>query len=119
MVSDTAKYFNIEKPGEYIKKRREALGLTQDELAYSAGIDSSHISHIEKGKKQPSLILIRNIFKALNVEIDLNEGEGLNEETKKFLADHSDYSETLKAFKQNMKGFRGKFINAGGSRGKE
>ncbi|MFC1724565.1 helix-turn-helix domain-containing protein [candidate division KSB1 bacterium] len=116
MVLDTSKYFNLEKPGKYIRKRREALGLTQDELAFSAGIDASHISRIEKGKKQPSLILMKNIFKALNVEVDLNENEGLNTETKKFLEEHVDYIETLKAFKQDMKGFRGKYINSSGSR---
>lgn len=35
--------------GNYVKKRREDLGLTQDELAIKAGLSRQTISSIENG----------------------------------------------------------------------
>lgn len=40
--------------GEWLRARREAAGLTQQELADQAFMTRSHISHIEAGRRMPS-----------------------------------------------------------------
>lgn len=40
--------------GEWLKRRREAVGLTQKELSYSAGCSLSTLRKIESGERRPS-----------------------------------------------------------------
>ena len=59
--------------GAYIRKRRIALGLTQENVADTAGIGRSHLSQIESGKiGLPNAIIRRKIADILRVRhIDL------------------------------------------------
>ena len=59
--------------GAYIRKRRIALGLTQENVADSAGIGRSHLSQIESGKiGLPNAIIRRKLADILRVRhIDL------------------------------------------------
>lgn len=59
------------KYGKAIRICRAAKGLSQKELAFKAGIGSSHISLIEAGKRSPSLGTIEKICEALNVPTHL------------------------------------------------
>jgi transcriptional regulator with XRE-family HTH domain len=56
--------------GERIKQRRQALKITQQELAQSLGITPQHISAIEQDKWAPSLILLPKLAEELGVSID-------------------------------------------------
>jgi transcriptional regulator with XRE-family HTH domain len=55
--------------GNRIRARRMERGLTQLELAESAGVDRKTISRIENSRFSPSLINIYAIADALNVEV--------------------------------------------------
>lgn len=52
--------------GDWLRAQREAAGLTQQELADTAIMTRSHISHIEAGRRIPSKEDARRLDKALN-----------------------------------------------------
>lgn len=51
--------------GNGIRALREELGLSQEALADAAGIDRSHMSRIERGKRNVSFLNICRIAEAL------------------------------------------------------
>ena len=57
--------------GKTIRAVRVLRGLTQTSLAKSLGISQNHLSNIEKGLREPSIILIARLSKALQIGIDL------------------------------------------------
>ncbi|MBA7670533.1 hypothetical protein ES703_78679 [subsurface metagenome] len=56
--------------GERIRKRRNVLKITQQELAKSLGMTPQHISAIEQGKRTPSLAFLAKAAEELGVSID-------------------------------------------------
>ncbi len=56
--------------GERIRKRREALNITQQELAQVLGVTAQHISVVEKGKRVPSLTFLSKLAEQLGISID-------------------------------------------------
>lgn len=50
---------------------RLARGISQAELATRIGISASYLSLLESGKKEPSLVMLRGIAKALGISDDL------------------------------------------------
>lgn len=57
--------------GKIVKKRRNHLGLSQDELANRANISKSFLSLIESGKREPSLTALSAIAGALEVPLNI------------------------------------------------
>ena len=57
-----------EKVGKNIKKAREKIGLTQEQVAEKAGIHVSYYSRIERGVVNPSLEVLESIAKVLKVK---------------------------------------------------
>ncbi|HDR7794479.1 TPA: helix-turn-helix transcriptional regulator [Bacillus luti] len=53
-----------------IKEYRAKLSMTQEDLAKQVGVRRETISHLEKGKYNPSLQLAHDIAKALHSTID-------------------------------------------------
>jgi len=51
--------------GKHLRKLREVKGWTQEELADKAGMHSTYIGQIERGIRNPSLINLEKIAKAL------------------------------------------------------
>ncbi|MBO1334834.1 helix-turn-helix transcriptional regulator [Streptomyces sp. VRA16 Mangrove soil] len=51
--------------GEELRRRREAAGLTQEELSVRAVMSRTHIAHIEAGRRRPSLDDARRLDKVL------------------------------------------------------
>lgn len=51
-----------------LRRCRNAKGISQDELAYDAGVSRSYLSQIEKGKYYASLKIVGRIAKTLQVE---------------------------------------------------
>lgn len=59
----------IEKLGKQIAKLRKELGITQDDLAKKIDSSRVYISHVEQGRRSPSLELLEKIAKALKVQV--------------------------------------------------
>lgn len=55
--------------GKKIKKIRESLGKTQEELAKATGMKRPNIARIESGKHEPSLETLKKLADALNLSI--------------------------------------------------
>lgn len=58
-----------ERFGYAVKQRREELGLTQEDLADKAGIHRTHLSDIERGSRNVSLVNIERLALALDVRL--------------------------------------------------
>ena len=54
--------------GQNIRKHRTEKGLSQEALADKADLDSTYISGIERGVRNPSLLSIIRIAKALGMD---------------------------------------------------
>lgn len=57
--------------GVNIKKYRNELGLSQEELAEKSGLHRTYISSIERFQRNVSLENVQRIADALNVEVHL------------------------------------------------
>ena len=51
-----------------LKRLRAAAGLSQEELAFEAGLDRTYISALERGLYSASIVTIERLAKALDVE---------------------------------------------------
>ena len=61
--------------GLNVRKKREASGLTQERTGEKANLDPTYISGIERGVRNPSLLSICRLAKALGVSVsELVEG---------------------------------------------
>lgn len=56
--------------GANVKKVREKVNLTQVELAHAASVTPAMINQIEKGIRNPSVLVGFEIAKALEVPLD-------------------------------------------------
>lgn len=54
--------------GKHLRKLRENADLTQEELADRAGLHFTYIGQIERGLRNPSLINLEKIAKALKIK---------------------------------------------------
>ena len=69
--------------GQRIRKRREILEITQQELAQALGMTPQYISAIEQGKYSPSLTALTKLAEELGVSVDylLSGKEGIITDT--------------------------------------
>ncbi len=51
--------------GNLIRRRRLAAGLGQEGLADKAGLHRTHVSLLERGKRMPSLMVVKKLAAAL------------------------------------------------------
>lgn len=58
-----------ERFGDAVRRRREELGLTQEDLADKAEIHRTYLSDIERGSRNVSLINIEHLATALDLSI--------------------------------------------------
>ncbi len=56
--------------GKRIRKRRQELKLTQENLASALGLTPQHISGIEQDKRNPSLSLLAKLAEELGITVD-------------------------------------------------
>ncbi len=59
----------LTKFGHNLRKIREEKNWTQETLADLAGVDQTFISGIERGTRNPTIITIAKIAKALHVKV--------------------------------------------------
>lgn len=58
--------------GANIRRLRQDRGLTQEEVAFRARIDLTYMGGIERGRRNPSLLVMARIARALSVDpVDL------------------------------------------------
>ena len=55
--------------GQRIKELRQAKGLSQEELAFKAGVHRTYLGGIERGERNPALKNIAAIAEALGVSL--------------------------------------------------
>ena len=57
------------KLGQRIKQLRAVLQLTQENLAFKVGVDRSYMGFVERGEKNPTLLTMIKIAKALKIPV--------------------------------------------------
>jgi transcriptional regulator with XRE-family HTH domain len=55
--------------GKNVHRLRQQRGMTQEELAFEAEIDLTYMGGIERGRRNPSLLVMARIAKALSVPL--------------------------------------------------
>ncbi len=55
--------------GSNLRKKRDQIGMSQQELADNSNIAKSTVQRIEKGSLNPSITILKNISIAMNIEI--------------------------------------------------
>lgn len=60
--------FNI-KFGEFVRSKREALGMTQEDVSAKMNIDYQSVSRLERGKISPTLYWCYGLAEALDIPL--------------------------------------------------
>lgn len=55
--------------GKNVRRLRQEKGLTQERLAHDSEIDLTYLGGIERGRRNPSLLVMARIAAALNVAL--------------------------------------------------
>lgn len=63
---DLARYFGLA-----IRKHRELIRVSQEELADRAGMDRTYVSGIERGQRNPTLKIMQRLADAIGVDLDV------------------------------------------------
>ena len=83
--------------GDMIAKVRKEKGMTKTELASLTDINIGHLTHIEKGERNPSHKALKNICKALDIpyqQLMYTYDKTVSEEQEQYhLIDHIAYKE--------------------------
>jgi transcriptional regulator with XRE-family HTH domain len=68
--------------GTLVRRRRLAIGLGQEALADKAGLHRTHVSLLERGKRMPSLAVVKKLAMALDTTMAslMEELEGADDE---------------------------------------
>jgi transcriptional regulator with XRE-family HTH domain len=59
-----------ERVGLNLQRLRRGKKLSQEELAHRARIHQTYLSGVERGRRNPSLLVLERIAKALGVDVD-------------------------------------------------
>ena len=85
--------------GDMIAKVRKEKGMSKTELARLTDINIGHLTHIEKGERNPSHKALRNICKALDIpyqQLMFTYDKTINEEQASYnVVDHISYNKVL------------------------
>ena len=54
--------------GKNVRMRRQAMGMTQEQLAFAAEIDLTYLGGIERSRRNPSLVVIVRLARALGLK---------------------------------------------------
>ena len=52
-----------------LRRIRVSKNISQEELALLAGVERAYVGHIERGKKNPTILTIEKLAKALNCNV--------------------------------------------------
>ncbi|HEY4941944.1 MAG TPA: helix-turn-helix transcriptional regulator [Rhizomicrobium sp.] len=54
--------------GRNVRRLREGLGASQEEVAFKAGLNRAYLSDVERGERNPTVRVVGRLAKALAVE---------------------------------------------------
>ncbi|MGX0878892.1 transcriptional regulator with XRE-family HTH domain [Roseovarius sp. MBR-154] len=54
--------------GRNVKQHREAKGLSQEQLAFEADLHRTYVSGVERGIRNPTVLIVAKLANALGVE---------------------------------------------------
>lgn len=54
--------------GKNVKRHREAKGLSQEQLAFEADLHRTYVSGVERGIRNPTVLIVAKLADALGVE---------------------------------------------------
>ena len=54
--------------GRNVRRLREEVGLSQEKLALEADLDRTYVSGVERGVRNPTIVVVARIAKALKIE---------------------------------------------------
>ena len=77
--------------GKMLAKARKAIGMTKTELSKATDINIGHLTHIEKGERNPSHKALKNLCKALDIPympLMYTYDKDFNEEQERYNAAH-------------------------------
>lgn len=57
--------------GSAIRRHRELIRLSQEELADRAGLDRTYVSGVERGRRNPTLEVLQRLSDALGADLDV------------------------------------------------
>ncbi|MGO4571036.1 helix-turn-helix domain-containing protein [Microvirga sp. 2TAF3] len=57
--------------GPAVRKHREILRLSQEELGDRAGLDRTYIGQVERGRRNPTMVSLQRIAHGLGIELDV------------------------------------------------
>lgn len=93
--------------GDMIAKARKEKGMTKTELARLTDINIGHLTHIEKGERNPSHKALKNICKALDIpyqQLMYTYDKTINEEQESYeVIKHISYNKIIAV--DNITGF--------------
>lgn len=93
--------------GDMIAKARKEKGMTKTELAKLTDINIGHLTHIEKGERNPSHKALKNICKALEIpyqQLMYTYDKDINEEQESYeVIKHISYNKIIAV--DSIKGF--------------
>jgi transcriptional regulator with XRE-family HTH domain len=55
--------------GQLVRQRRQALGISQEELGYRAGLDRTYVSGLERGVRNPSLTALVSLAHGFGISV--------------------------------------------------
>ncbi len=58
-----------QKIAEKIRKTRKERKISQEELAFKAGLNRAYVGYIERGERKPSVDTLSKLAKALKVKL--------------------------------------------------
>ncbi len=58
-----------QKIANNIREARSTKGVTQEKLAFDAGLNRAYIGYIERGERKPSVETLEKITKALRIKV--------------------------------------------------
>jgi transcriptional regulator with XRE-family HTH domain len=59
-----------ERVGLNVQRLRQNAGLSQEECAHRAKIHQTYLSGVERGKRNPTVLVLGKLAKALGVEVE-------------------------------------------------
>lgn len=68
-IGDNMSELSIEF-GKYLRRLRQSKGMSQEELAFKAGLSPAHLGQIERAQKKPTLDTIGRLADALEVSVN-------------------------------------------------
>jgi transcriptional regulator with XRE-family HTH domain len=67
----------LRRLGDNLRALRKQQGLSQEALAFAAGLDRTYVSSVERGERNIALLNLKRLAEALGVEVgELVEGVG-------------------------------------------